>query len=65
MVHVLLLAVLNFETLPMGRASRAEWTIEVWRAPTVLPPVIDYPEDYLPEALPPADLILSFAEILM
>jgi hypothetical protein len=27
-----------------------------------LPPVIDYPEDYLPEKLPPADLILSFGE---
>ena len=39
-----------------------DWAIEVWRAPAVLPPVIDYPEDYLPDALPPADLILSFAE---
>jgi hypothetical protein len=28
----------------------------------VLPPVIDYPEDYLPDSLPPTDLILSFAE---
>jgi hypothetical protein len=28
----------------------------------VLPPVIDYPEDYLPAAFSPADLILSFAE---
>jgi hypothetical protein len=40
----------------------AEWTIEVWQAPAVLPPVLDYPEDYLPDTLPPADLILSFAE---
>jgi hypothetical protein len=40
----------------------ADWQIETWRAPAVLPPVIDYPEDYLPQALPPADLILSFAE---
>jgi hypothetical protein len=39
-----------------------DWTIEVWRAPGILPPVIDYPEDYLPAELPPADLILSFAE---
>jgi hypothetical protein len=39
-----------------------DWTVEVWRAPGVLPPVIDYPEDYLPDALPPADLILSFSE---
>lgn len=40
-----------------------DWQIEVWQAPLVLPPVIDYPEDYLPEEIPPADLILSFAEI--
>lgn len=40
----------------------AEWTVEVWRAPAVLPPVIDDPEDYLPADLPPADLILSFGE---
>jgi thymidylate synthase len=40
-----------------------EWTVEVWRAPSRLPIVIDYPEDYVPEELPAADLILSFPEI--
>jgi hypothetical protein len=40
-----------------------EWTIETWRAPAVLPPMIDYPEDHLPDKLPAADLILSFAEL--
>ncbi len=39
------------------------WEIAVWQAPTTYPMVIDYPEDYLPETLPPADLILSFAEV--
>jgi hypothetical protein len=39
-----------------------EWVVETWQAPAVLPPVIDYPEDYLPAELPPSDLILSFAE---
>jgi hypothetical protein len=39
-----------------------EWTLEVWQAPRVLPQVMDYPEDYLPASLPPADLILQFAE---
>jgi hypothetical protein len=39
-----------------------EWKIEVWEAPKVLPPIVDYPEDYLPESFAPADLILSFAE---
>ena len=38
------------------------WAIDVWEAPKILPPVIDYPEDYLPESLPQADLLLSFAE---
>ena len=38
------------------------WKIKTWRAPSIFPPVIDYPEDYLPKNLPSADLILSFAE---
>ncbi len=38
------------------------WQIETWEAPRVFPPVIDYPEDYLPDSFPTADLILSFAE---
>jgi hypothetical protein len=40
----------------------SDWAIEVWQAPTILPPIIDYPEDYVPDTLPPADLILSFGE---
>ena len=40
----------------------ADWTLEVCRAPAVLPPVIDDPEDFLPAELPPAELILSFGE---
>jgi len=40
----------------------ATWHIQSWQAPKILPPIIDYPEDYLPDSLPPADLILSFAE---
>jgi hypothetical protein len=38
------------------------WDINIWQTPPVFPPVIDYPEDLLPDQLPPADLILSFAE---
>ena len=44
------------------RHGPATWQIEAWQAPAVLPPVIDYPEDYLPESLPPADLVLAFGE---
>lgn len=40
-----------------------DWHIETWQAPAALPPMIDYPEDHLPDTFPPADLILSFAEI--
>ncbi len=39
-----------------------EWELNSWQAPSVLPPIVDYPEDYLPETLPQADLILSFTE---
>ncbi len=40
----------------------SDWPIEVWRAPAVLPPIVDYPEDYLPASLPPADLLLALGE---
>ena len=40
----------------------AGWQVEAWQAPAILPPVIDYPEDYLPSSLPPADLLLAFGE---
>lgn len=39
-----------------------EWTVQVWKAPTMLPMIVDYPEDFVPEALPPADLVLAFQE---
>jgi hypothetical protein len=40
----------------------ADWAIDTWQAPAILPPMIDYPEDYVPDTLPPADLVLSFGE---
>jgi hypothetical protein len=39
-----------------------DWQIESWHAPTALPLIIDYPEDYLPETMPEADLVLALAE---
>jgi len=44
------------------RTMPADWSLHEWRPPRILPPVIDYPEDYLPASLPPADLILAVAE---
>jgi hypothetical protein len=40
-----------------------DWKIESWQTPRSLPIVLDYPEDYLPARLDPADLILSLAEL--
>lgn len=43
-----------------------DWEIDAWRAPAVYPPIIDYPEEHLPESLPGedegVDLILAFGE---
>ena len=47
----------------LERFAPQEWSILSWQTPRSLPIVIDYPEDYLPESLPPADLILSLAEL--
>lgn len=44
------------------RHGPADWEVGEWEAPRVLPPVIDYPEDYLPPEMPAADLILSLGE---
>lgn len=44
------------------RHAPREWIVLDWRAPGILPPVIDYPEEFLPEHLPAADLVLSLGE---
>jgi len=36
----------------LTRHRPASWTILTWETPKILPPVLDYPEDYLPESLP-------------
>lgn len=38
------------------------WRVETWEAPAGLPPVVDEPQEFLPAALPPADLLLSLGE---
>ena len=40
-----------------------DWTIDTWQTPPALPPMIDFPEDHLPETFSQTDLILSFAEL--
>ncbi len=44
------------------RHAPSDWIIEAWQSPGVLPPIIDYPEEFLPERMPAVDLILSVAE---
>ena len=40
----------------------AGWRIETWAAPPRIPPIVDEPEEYLPETLPQADLLLALGE---
>ncbi len=41
----------------------ADWVINTWQAPSILPRMIDDPDDHLPDSFPDTDLILSFAEL--
>ena len=44
------------------RHGPEDWSVSEWRAPSLLPPMIDDPEEFVPDDLPSADLVLSFAE---
>ncbi|MBU0703325.1 MAG: hypothetical protein KKC18_05605 [Chloroflexi bacterium] len=44
------------------RHAPRTWTVESWRAHSVLPPVVDDPLSFLPTHLPAADLVLSLGE---
>jgi hypothetical protein len=46
----------------VGQYHPASWVIEHWSAPKRLPLVVDEPAEYLPPALPAADLILALGE---
>ncbi len=39
------------------------WAIEAWQTPQALPLVMDDYDEFLPESLPPADVVLSLAEL--
>jgi hypothetical protein len=39
-----------------------DWTLQTWIPPKILPQIIDEPEDFLPTAIGPADLVLAFQE---
>jgi len=45
------------------RAHKPEgWSVEVWKAPRLLPPIVDDAEEFLPLQLPACDLMLSLGE---
>lgn len=46
----------------LSQTAPHDWRIMTWEGPTDLPPVVDEPEEFLPETLPQADLLLSLAE---
>jgi hypothetical protein len=47
----------------VSRFAPTSWSVEAWRAPSDLPPVIDAPLTFLPLDLPRADLVLSVGQI--
>lgn len=40
----------------------ADWSVEVWAAPRVIPPIVDDPEDFLPPSLPEVDLVVALGD---
>jgi hypothetical protein len=40
----------------------SDWEVHIWASARVLPVVIDDPDEFLPAAFPPADLVLSLGE---
>lgn len=43
-------------------SAPSDWSVEVWAAPRVIPPIVDDPEDFLPPSLPKVDLVLALGD---
>lgn len=41
----------------------SDWSVQSWAAPRVIPPIVDDPEDFLPESLPRAELVLALGDV--
>jgi hypothetical protein len=39
------------------------WIVHTWAAPRVIPPIVDYPEDYLPDSFPQVELVLALGDV--
>lgn len=46
----------------VGRYHPPDWTVHHWKAPHLLPLIIDDPADFLPATLPASNLILALGE---
>jgi hypothetical protein len=42
----------------------ADWSVQSWAAPRVIPPIVDDPEDFLPDTLPQADLVIALGDVV-
>jgi hypothetical protein len=40
-----------------------DWEVNVWVAPRLIPPIVDDPDEFLPDELPPTDLLLALGEV--
>jgi hypothetical protein len=47
----------------IAETAPSTWIIHTWAAPRVIPPVVDDPEEFLPETLPAVDLILALGDV--
>jgi hypothetical protein len=41
----------------------SDWSVQSWAAPRVIPPIVDDPEDFLPESLPQAELVIALGDV--
>jgi len=46
----------------LGSSAPPDWQIAVWQGPTALPHIVDEPEEFLPDRLEPADLLVVLPE---
>lgn len=39
------------------------WVVHTWAAPRVIPPVVDDPDDFLPDSFPDSDLVVALGDV--
>ena len=47
----------------IAETAPSTWIVHTWAAPRVIPPIVDYPEEYLPDSLPAVDLVLALGDV--